>query len=179
MTPPSNRGDPYNTRMSDPKRLAGLVSMSGDDAPQWTEQELAGMWKHQLEAPLNYDLSGVSKDVEATIAMATQVDPRPLMKFGDLFRHPRPPIELLQWTKDFAKAHTVGGNGMPSEIAAALYYASILLARLRCGRRISELDDAALHRGTSWIIRQPWLDPETREMITAGLASLETTGEQS
>ena len=65
---------------------------------------------------------------------------------------------------------------MPSEIAAALYYASILLARLRCSRRISELDDAAMRKGTMWIVRQPWLDDETRQLFNAGLLSLEAAG---
>ena len=172
---PKQTGDPFNTHGSDPKRLAGLVSLAGADALDWSPQELASMWKHQLEAPLQFDLGSVSNDVEATIIEATRVEPRPLARFVDLLRHPRPPVELLQWTKDFAKAHTVGGtDGMPSELAAALYYASILLARLRCNRRISELDDAALRKGGTWVMRQPWLDEETRQLISAGLSSLES-----
>ena len=165
--------DPYSTQTSDPRRLAGLVSLAGDDTPQWTPKELASMWKHQLDAPLNFDLSTISKNVDATITMATQVEKRPLAKFADLFHHPRPPLELLQWTKDFAKGHTVSGNGMPSEIAAALYYGSILLARLRCNRKISELDDAALAKGARWVMGQSWLDEDSRELFANGLASLE------
>ncbi|MBA2706866.1 MAG: hypothetical protein H0U59_03570 [Gemmatimonadaceae bacterium] len=162
--------------MSNPKHLAGLVSLSGDDAPQWAPQELGAMWKHQLEAPLQFDLSTIAKDVDATITQMTRADPRPLGRFVDLFRHPRPPLELLQWTKDFAKAQT-SGEGMPPEIAAALYYASILLARMRCNRRISELDDAALYRGSARIMEQPWLDPETREFFSTALASLKTAAD--
>ena len=170
---PSPKGDQYSTRTSDPKRLANLVSLGGDDAPQWTQQELAAMWTHQLQSPLNFDLSSISKDVDHTIMVVTRADPRPLTRFLDLLRHPKPPIELLQWTKDFAKGHTSGNDGMPSEIASALYYASILLARSRCGRKISELDDASLRRGSEWIMRQPWLDEQSREIISQGLASLE------
>ncbi len=172
MSQQPQRRDPFSTQTSNPKRLAGLVSLAGDEAAQWSPSELESMWKHQLDAPLLFDLSSISKDVQATITAATQVDQRPLERFGDLFRHPRPPIEVLQWTKDFAKSHSIGGNGMPSEIAAALYYSSILLARLRCGRRISDLDDASLRKGSDWIMRQPWLDAQTRDLIEQGLASL-------
>src|SRR5205085_12629274 len=56
MTPPGN-GDNFTTRTSDPRRLAGLVSITDNPADAWTPQDLAAIWKHQLNSPLTFDLS--------------------------------------------------------------------------------------------------------------------------
>jgi hypothetical protein len=175
-----SKGNPFSTRASNPRQLAGLLSLAGQPAPQWTADELAAMWKHQLNAPLTYDLGTISPKVGETITMVTRADPRPLEKFGDLFKHPRPPIEILQWTKEFATNHTGGQEeAMPAEIATTLYYASILLARLRLHRKISELSEADLRKGLVRLSRQNWLDQATRDLLADGLKSLESTSENS
>jgi hypothetical protein len=172
MTQPT--GDPYSTRSGNPRKLAGLMSMAVQPSNEWSAQELAAMWMHQLDAPLLFDLSALSPRVGDTIAQATRVDPQPLSRFVDLLRHHRPPVEVLQWTKDFAKSHMVGGAdaALPPDIAAVLYYGSILLARLRLGMRISELDETSLRRGVMRILEMPWLDEETHKLLASGLQSL-------
>jgi len=170
MTTPGN-GDNFTTRTSDPRRLAGLVSITDNAADAWTPQDLAAIWKHQLNSPLTFDLSTVSPTVGETITTFTRADPAPLATFADLLKHPHPPIELLQWLKDFAKAQSNDG-ALPAEIAATLYYASIVLARLLCQRRISELDEKSLKTGIERVIDKPWLDAQTRQLLQAGLSDL-------
>lgn len=174
MTPQDarqNRSGRFNTRGSNPKNLAGLVSLAGDQPEVWTAAELESMWKHQLKAPLTFDLGTVSKNVQETITTATMTDPQPLDNFGDLLKHRRPPIELLQWMKDFAKTQSSEGTIAP-EIATTLYYTAIVIARLKNQRKITELDDATLQRGIGLVLEKPWLDPLTRQILSDGLKSV-------
>jgi hypothetical protein len=173
MSAPDSRQQRFNTRDSNARMLAGLVSLAGDQPDQWSAAELESMWRHQLKAPLTFDLSTVSKKVQETITSATQADPQPLESFGDLLKHRRPPLELLQWMKDFAKAQTSEGT-IATEIATTLYYTAIVLAILRCHQKISGLDESTLRRGISMVIDQKWLDGGTRQIMNDGLAALAT-----
>jgi hypothetical protein len=72
-------------------------------------------------------------------------------------------------TKDFAKACRISADSpIPREIATVLYFASIAVARLRCGRRITELTDTAVRKGLDWALGQPWLDEATRRLLEEG-----------
>ena len=80
--------------------------------------------------------------------------------------HPSPPLELLQLAKEFAKSQRYAEEAVfPVEIASVLYYTAIVLARLRLGQRITEMDDARLRQGVQWCLQQPWIDPATRELF--------------
>jgi hypothetical protein len=75
-------------------------------------------------------------------------------------------MELLELAKDFGKALRLDSScGVPAEVATVIYYASIVAARVRLGRRISDLDEAALRRGVEWTLAQPWLDAAMRAMF--------------
>jgi hypothetical protein len=96
-----------------------------------------------------------------------------LKSFSELFRHPNPPLELLALTKDFAKANmNQAESSLPTEVATALYYASIASALVRLGVRISTLKDPDLHRGFSWTKEQAWIDDGTRVLLAEALAAL-------
>src|SRR5690349_10872981 len=118
-----NPKSPFSTHAGDPKRLATLVGISDTAEDAWSRKDLAAIWKHQLHAPLNFDLATVSPNVEETLTGATRADSQPLSTFADLLRHTRPPIELLQWTKSFAKTQMSEG-ALPPQVAGAMYYAS-------------------------------------------------------
>ena len=61
--------------------------------------------------------------------MATR---RPLRTFRELFHHPRPPVELLRLTKDFAKGRAGRSDAaVPKPIAEVLYTLSIVVAITR------------------------------------------------
>ena len=98
---------------------------------------------------------------------------------GNLLTFPNPPVELLEITKDFAKACRQNPHSpMPQEIASVLYFASIAAALVRCGCRITGLSNEILAEGFSWALAQPWLDAPTRVLIEESLQLVNTrTGE--
>ncbi len=142
---------------------------------EWPQEELAAIWRHQLAAPVQAEAPGVRIPLDEGLGrrVAGLVRGRCIVTFGDLFQHPHPPMELLQEVKDFAKANRDHPESLlPPEISSLLYYASIAAALLRCGHRISRLDDVALRQGIEWALAQPGLDEKTLTLLKAGLEFL-------
>lgn len=128
---------------TNPQSLARLLA--ADAAPQWTADDLAAMWRHQLRASAGAGLT-----------------------FGELFANPHPPLEILEQAKALGKSMRRECSGfVPAEMATVIYYASIVAAKSRCGHSISDLDDEALRRGIQWALAQPWLDATTRSLFQA------------
>lgn len=168
---------------SDDGALLGKVMSLGGEAPagsrsglKWSEADMAAIWRHQLDAPLLLDLGGLSVGAGATVASYAQSGGAS-RTFGDLIGHPQPPLELLQLAKQFAKAQRYCGQGaFPAETALVIYYASIVLALLRTGRRITEMTDASLRQGIQWALQQAWLDAKTRSLFEEALMALTALG---
>jgi hypothetical protein len=96
-----------------------------------------------------------------------------LKSFADLFHHPAPPLELLEMTKDFAKANMdQAQSSLPNEVAAALYYTSIAAALVRLDARITRLQEAELRRGLLWTREQGWLDEDTKQLLLQAAAKI-------
>lgn len=146
--------------------LAAMLAAGSLPANPWENDELALVLRHQLKARLAVDLGsirGVAPEEVSRLALAA--DP-PIHTFADLLRHPLPPLQLLEWTKRFAKRERAAGRGtIPAEIAAVLYFGSIQIARDRCSSRISNLADEQVRQGVHWILSQSWLDPQTRSLF--------------
>src|SRR4051812_49312419 len=113
-----------------PRSLATLLDVGGRDPNFWMPEELKDVLRHQLQAPLLFDLKTVDREVRAaadgpaslpgwkrpTPERAPEVAPP--ASFGDLLQHPRPPLELLRLTKEFAKASdSRSDNPLPPEVA--------------------------------------------------------------
>ncbi|HET6246320.1 MAG TPA: hypothetical protein VFE47_01375, partial [Tepidisphaeraceae bacterium] len=144
-------------------RLAGLMKMTGVERTDWSPAELGAVLRHQLAAPLEYDLRTLAPGGERTINEMTAsiaVGPRP-RSFGDLVTHPRPPLDLLALMKDFARNGRDDGS-LPAEVGTVLYYAAITLGLLRHNARITKLDDQSLEKGIEWASAVPWLDPNVK-----------------
>ena len=159
---------------SHPRRLARVMAIDGESPSDWRSEERPEILAHQLSAPLLIDLGAGQPEKERRLRELTAgVPDQTIASFRDLFHHPAPPIELLHMVKDFAKAcRNDAQSPVPPEIATVLYYAGILVALRRTGRRITELRDDALRRGAAWVMAQPWVDPQTRELIREGLGHL-------
>jgi hypothetical protein len=163
---PLNRGPMRDFRKeilkAEPKRLAALLEIDQALSRVWRSHELAAILKHQLTAPVELDLAEGS---------AGQTAPSPTQfpeigSFDELFHHPAPPIELLRSVKEFAKANrNHPASALPNEIATLLYYASVIVARWRCGEVITTLNDEELGAGIGWAIAQPWVDERTRSLL--------------
>ncbi|MCX5660654.1 MAG: hypothetical protein NTW19_13165 [Planctomycetota bacterium] len=142
-----------------PRRLAGLIDLDPSPERLSGASDLAGLLRLQLAAPLEGDLDRLSPGLCRRLAssMATAASGTPPQSFADLFNHPSPPVELLDLVRRFAK-HTrreTGGH-LPDEIASILYHASIGLALLRCGSRISKLSLVDLRRGVAGVRGMEW-----------------------
>lgn len=160
------------------RNLASLMTTGEDGAKLWRPDELAAIFHHQMSAPMQVDLGAL--DFRATAKLRRLSDAKGLLlkSFDDLFSHPAPLIELLAAVKDFAKANMDSSeDGLPSEVAAALYYTSIAAALVRLDARITQLADADLERGLRWAIAQPWVDGKTNELLTCALEKISSRQE--
>lgn len=147
------------------KSLVGMLELA-INGPLWEPQELAAILQHQLSAPLEFDLSVLGADSVSILAKGQPQGGPPIRTFRDLLLHARPPIELLELTRQFAKGCRTRPDGpLPDEIATLLYVLSIAVALTRCGRRITKLDDEALQHSFAWALAQPWVDAPSRQLI--------------
>ena len=152
----------------DPRALARLLNIDERRQGRWNADELGQVLLHQLRAPLLFDLASItSTGPNVTVAKETGGQPA---SFGELFRHPQPPIELLQLVKEFAKTSDQRENSpLPPEISTVLYYAAILSARLRLNEQISNLSPEALQDGVRWALKQAWLGPIRELFVEADM----------
>ncbi len=164
---------------SDPGRLAELIGLEHGAPRAWNAEELGAVLRHQLSAPVQFDLGRLDRG--ESLRLATVADAQQLLvrSFHDLLHHPNPPLELLAMVKEFAKANLSHPDSpLPPEIANVFYYASIISAWIGCRRRITKLDNQRLRAGVEMILAYPWLDDATRSLLRRGLDALNfsTTG---
>jgi hypothetical protein len=153
--------------------LAQLLALDAPEAPGWLPGELGAVLRHQLTAPVEFDLGRLDPSAARRLQRALRAAVPTIRTFADLFRHPKPPLPLLELTKQFAKAsRNHPESPLPEEVASVLYYASIVAARLRWGRRITDLDDDALAQALQWGLQQEWMDDETRTLFRQGRQAL-------
>lgn len=139
----------------------------------WEPFELGAIFEHLWAAPVEYELEGwISDTVPPETASETNPEIWP-RSYGELFRHPSPPLQLLIMVKEFAKAHFDHPDSpLPREIALVLYSVCIHAASVRLGKRITSLDDATLLEAGEWLLVQDWVDRPTKQLVRDGLARL-------
>jgi hypothetical protein len=159
-----------NLQQADARILALFLEM--DEGPRriWPADDLGGILRHQLATSVQLDLEGLGTTFKMRLA-ALPISQQPgKLTFGELFHLAKPSVELLNLVKQFAKASRVREETvLPAEIATVIYLASIVVARLRYGKRISEQSDEALSYGIQWVIDQPWVDETTRQLFRTAL----------
>ncbi len=162
---------------SDSRGMVALLDAGSDDCRIWNASELAAILKHQLSAPIRVDLATMEQRLASQLRLTAASQGLLLKSFGDLLHHSNPPLELLKLTKDFAKACRLSRGGpLPREIATVLYFASIVVAMVRCQRRITRLEDAEIRNGVKQCLAQNWLDTTTRQLLEDGLKELSANG---
>lgn len=158
---------------SDITFMSDLLDLDETTNRAWLPDEVGAVLRHQLNAPIEFDLSeldDISSDRVARLAAAHGL----LVKsFLDVFQHQNPPVELLILTKQFAKRHSQARRSpLPKQVAMVLYYLSILTARVRLGQHISSLDDKRLCAGIERILKEGWVDETTKALLANGLEVL-------
>jgi hypothetical protein len=155
---------------TDPHLLARFLDV--DDGPRrlWPHEELGAILRHQLASSVQLDLETLGSPFWSRLHALPPAQQPGKLTFGELFQRADPPLELLSLVKQFAKASRIRGESvLPAEIATVIYLTSIVVARLRCGQRITEQSDEALRYGIQWVIDQPWVDGGTRALFRQAL----------
>jgi hypothetical protein len=164
-------------KTTQPQLLSRLMDLDVGEAPGWGKDELGAILRHQLSVPLLSGLGAALGELDRSLASSGAFQGLGAMSFGDLLRHPRPPVEALKLVKDCAKLmRTEKPPLIPQDVALVLYYASIAAADLRLGVPISKLDAPSLGKGVRWALSQAWLDEPTRSLFTEELRRLEGAG---
>jgi len=154
-----------------PGVLSALINSGSESTRLWGPEELAAVFRHQLSAPVFVDLGQMPKRAAVKLRRLGDAQGLLLKSFSELFHHPVPPVELLELTKDFAKANMDHPeSALPGEVATALYYVSIAAAHVRLGARISKLGDDDLRRGWLWTRDQGWIDEMTKALLEEALS---------
>ncbi|MBC8874338.1 MAG: hypothetical protein H8E44_33300 [Planctomycetes bacterium] len=157
--------------------LAQIMTWGESNEEVWKPDELGAIFKHQLSAPLQVDFSNLSHPHMRRIQSLCLTASPPIESFADLLHHPRPPVELLEMTKEFAKiCRSHAECRLPDEIATMLYTLSIAVALTKCNRRITKLDRQGLGYTFGWALSQSWLDPSTRELLEHGSQAIDREG---
>jgi len=160
--------DSVDLQDAEARQLAQFMDLGSDSDGLWSPGELAAVFRHQLESPVQFpfvDIGGQS--AESVRAICSEAAPK-IETFRDLFVHPKPPLELLRMTKDYAKAcRAQGESPIPAEVATMLYVLSILVARTSRGQRITELNDQSLRQIAGWAAERPWIDEPIRQLLDA------------
>jgi len=160
-------------RTSSSQRVADLMRASRERQRIWQPDELAAVLRHQLSAPVEFDLASMTPGERARLKTLAASRGLLVRSFKDLLHHPNPPIELLKMTKEFARANREHPDAfLPAEIATVLYFGSIAAAMTRCRECITELDEPALRKGFSWVLEQQWVDEPTRAVFQEALQFL-------
>lgn len=158
-----------------PGRLSQLLELGLASGRPWQPAELAAAWDYHLSAPLRFELSGLDAD-QARESRELLAEQGPLVGcLRALLRHPVPPVELLEMTKDFAKACLDSTDSpLPPHVAGVLYHTVIAVALTRTGERITRLSNHELARGFNWALAQEWIDPGSRATLEEARKTLDT-----
>jgi hypothetical protein len=161
---------------TDPQLLARVLELADGQRRLWSHEELGAILRHQWTSPVHLDLESMGSTFRDRLqALPPEQQPGQLT-FEELFHRAAPPLELLNLVKHFAKASRVSGESvLPAEIATVVYLTSIVVGRLRTGRRITEQSDESLLIGIQWVLQQPWVDQRTHALFHEAQRHLQPT----
>ena len=166
--------DQSDVHNSSAQSLSYMMDPDADSGQHWEAEELGEILEHQLAARLECDLADKSKQVSEELEAAEKSG---VKTFGDLLQHANPPLELLKLTRRFAKGcRTQPDAPLPDEVATVLYFLSIAAALVRCGSRITKMDDKSLRYSLDWALKQPWLDEASRGLLREGQETIDALG---
>ncbi|MBI1374547.1 MAG: hypothetical protein GC159_17655 [Phycisphaera sp.] len=154
---------------SNPGNLARMLNMEASAIGLYSPTELGEVLQHQYNASIADDLIRLTPDIRNRVYDLLDFADPPIRTFGDLLDHARPPAELLDLIKRYAKVgHRDPTQPLPLEISRLLYYIAIVLALTRCNTRITTLPPRTLVKGIDMLLDWRWLDPRTLAVLREG-----------
>src|SRR5215471_6746370 len=161
-------------KRSSPERLSVLLKIDPSASDSWGAEDLSGLARHQMQAPLDFDLRSVSLEraqQQTASESLTDAGRSNIATFGDLFGNPSPPLKLLKLAQKFFKQNFVDSpKGSPEQKVAYVFYVlSIVAARVRHNVNISKLADEQQVRAIESIMERSWVSPEIRRLLANGL----------
>lgn len=158
---------------SNSNSLAAMLHQGDDGKPAWEPEDLQALLEHQLASPIQFDLANTDAVAKDRLKVLCESNGLLLKGFGDLLLHPRPPIELLIMTKDWAKTLSDHPQSpLPREVSMLLYFAAICAAKVSRNEWISTLKNSEFVKNVGWLLKQTWVDEKTKELLAKGLESL-------
>ena len=156
--------------------MRGFLEKTADeDQASWSAHDLKAIFGHQWTTPLSVDLGGLDEALADQVKTLASAQGLLLRSFGDLLRHPNPPLALLELSKEFAKRSLYSPSpAIPHDIARALYFTSIAAALSHCKQRITTLADDDIAAGINWARSCDWVTDDARTVLQSGLASIQT-----
>jgi hypothetical protein len=156
----------WNIDNADSRTLWKLFALAKEPDRHWRPEELGAILEHQMQSAVSFDLGGVEPELAPKLRMLAEAEGFVVRSLSDVLEHPRPPLELLILIQRFARGmidhpHAV----LPDAVARVIYFAAISAARVRCGERISNLDDEALAGGLRWALTRDWLTDSLRSLF--------------
>lgn len=157
-------------RRQDTRDLEALLDPGLMQQRVWHPQELGAMLEHQWNAPVEPDLEGMPPEQARLLSKLCVADHLVLKSYGDIFTHRLPPIELLELIKEYAKRNMAGTDKeLPGDIAKLLYVLSVVVAGLRCGKRITSQSDESVRKSIHSVLAQSWITAPVTSILHDGL----------
>lgn len=158
--------------------LLRLIELDETTRSEWQAADLAPMLTHQLNAALDFDLSGeaiLSPTVIAALDDLPTAKDCGIETFGQLFLHPKPSIGLLKICKGFFKriAGLHAKESPEHQVAYLCYLLSAVVANIRHGKKISSLKDTELLQAIGWGLKQSWVEASIRELLLEAQSNLQ------
>ena len=159
-----------------PASLGDLIELDVQPRRVWRGSELGAILRHELSLPLSVALGDLKLSAcELGTPDVGEGGGLRLVSLGTLLHHARPPLELLERVKQWAKSarHDPQGH-LPEDVAAAVYALAIAAALLRHGRRITSMSDAAARNYLEWARGREWLDAASARLLGDAIEVLTT-----
>lgn len=150
--------------------LEKLFASETDADSEWTNADLAVMWRHQLDRPilLERDESrSASHKHESDVGLRGEIVTFGEVLFGDNAR-----TDAVLWVRRYAKDHLRGNSTLPRSLVTVLYYCTIAKShgcQSLAGSRLAISDQLD---GFDWCLQQSWIDSRTESLLSRGRGDL-------
>jgi len=162
--------------------LATLFEL-GRDTDLRSPEALQEALEHLLSVPIENALNQLPRELadklrrrSAALEVVSRARKAGINTFGDLFKHPHPPVEMLKFAKEFGKAAIGHGKTIwPRGACEVLYYASYAAALVCWRDRIGTLSNTDLKNGFRKLASRPWVTKEMKVLLEKAGARLSAT----